>query len=89
MAVKMHLGNKKSCKKVVMVSFLANLADLDKNQESFSALNLAMTLSTCSFCFRCSSKSFSIKLFTLSFSFFLREAFKSLFSSILAGAAWN
>ena len=54
-AVKMHLGNKKSCKKVVIVSFLANLADLDKNHVSFSAFNLAITRSTCSCCRFCSS----------------------------------
>jgi hypothetical protein len=35
-AVKMHLGNRQSCKNWVMVSFFADLADRDKNQESFS-----------------------------------------------------
>merc|ERR1719317_138078 len=65
------------------------LADLERNQASFSCLNLAITLSTCSLCLFSSSCSLSISVLSLSASFFLLAEFKSLLSISLTGASFS
>ena len=85
--VKMQRGKRQNWRNWVMVSFLADLADRERNQASFSCLSLAITLSTCSLCLLSSSCSLSIRDCSLSASFFRRVEFSSLLLISLAGAS--
>merc|ERR1711863_55281 len=85
----MQRGKRQNWRNCVIVSFLADLADLLKNQASFSCRNLAITLSTCSLCLRSSSCNLSMSDCSLSASFFLLAEFKSLLFTNLAGASFS
>lgn len=66
---KSYRGNKHSCKNWVIVSFLADLADRDRNHWSFSLFKRCLVLSTCSCCFFRSSCNLSINAMYRSCSF--------------------